>query len=207
MTKKTLLSSLLSLVLVLGLASAAFAVPYWGHADDTTTWDSTHTFNYTYDSTYALKYLSGATYTQPAVPAGVPTGSLSTYVHGTFNVTLQGTWTATDTLTATLYKDGVATSSTVTALGVNSLGENYVSLYYDLYATYTAGSSYYVVAQSLTDSASKTWKLTSSSFSFDGGDYTGVTGNTATPLPAAVWILGSGLLGVMGFKRSRKNAA
>ena len=31
--------------------------------------------------------------------------------------------------------------------------------------------------------------------------------STPTPVPGAVWLLGSGLLGLMGFKRARKNAA
>ncbi|MBU1041661.1 MAG: hypothetical protein KKF77_11240 [Proteobacteria bacterium] len=31
--------------------------------------------------------------------------------------------------------------------------------------------------------------------------------STPTPVPGAVWMLGSGLLGLMGFKRARKNAA
>lgn len=30
---------------------------------------------------------------------------------------------------------------------------------------------------------------------------------TPTPIPAAVWLLGSGLAGLMGYKRTRKNAA
>lgn len=38
----------------------------------------------------------------------------------------------------------------------------------------------------------ETWKLNSAS---------------VTPIPGAVWLLGSGLMGLMGFKRSRKNAA
>lgn len=40
----------------------------------------------------------------------------------------------------------------------------------------------------------ETWKFTSADLK-------------PTPLPGAVWLLGSGLLGFMGFKRSRKNAA
>jgi len=199
MNKKTLLSTLLGLVLVLGLATGALATPYWGYTDD-----ATPPAGILYDASLLTTVYSG-TYSYNTGSVLATDTKSHNYVHGTFNVRLLDTWTSADTFTVALFQVGVTDAlKTLTLSGTNSLGESYDRMYFDLYGAYTNGASYYMVA---TSSSGGTWRLTSDSFSFDSADLSNAYGTTATPVPAAVWMLGSGLLGVLGFKRSRKNAA
>ncbi|MGE4504261.1 MAG: hypothetical protein AB7D51_02860 [Desulfovibrionaceae bacterium] len=37
-------------------------------------------------------------------------------------------------------------------------------------------------------------------------DGSSATGTSATPIPGAAWLLGSGLMGLMGLRRARRNS-
>lgn len=202
MTKRTLLTALLGMALVLGLASAGFATPinpFWGYSDKPL--DAYHTVDPTLLTTF---YGTGVTYSTPQVLA--PLGATSTQIHGTMNLVLSPGWSLTDTVTVSLYSTAGGLLTSLGSSGFHTeTGLSYKALYFDLYGAYVSGAQYYMTVLSSAGSNDQ-WRLSSDSFSFETGGLNRVTGRD-TPLPAAVWLLGSGLLGLMGFKTARKNAA
>lgn len=208
--RKALLTSLLGFVMVLGLASAAFALyedPFWAYSEKAIAGKPYFIVD---PSMYTTYYNSGVTYSSLSAPAQVaaPTGAGSTQVHATFNVILKGdAWTSNDTLTVQLWNQNTNTMlKSLVTTGINPLtGNPYSAIYFDLYGTYTGGDYYYITA--LSNTANGPYRVTAESLSLEtsGVDAIRGTDRTAVPLPAAVWILGSGLLGVAGFKRRMRN--
>lgn len=187
MTKRALLTSFIGMVLVLGLTTNSFAAWYSTSVDSP---------DYTNGQTWNSVAINVPT-PNPAVP-----GSTSPYLRATFNAMSNGMWnqgstpetltfqvwlnggTLLDTVVVTPYHPGAAGSGTA----VN------IEKYYD----YAAGV-YTFTAFSGTENTGEIWRETSYSLSS--------ASTNPTPLPAAVWMLGSGLLGITGFKRFRKNTS
>jgi len=180
MTKRALLTALLGLVLVLGLTTSSFAAWYI---------DSGSATNYTSGSTW-----SSGTFNVPVPDSMVP-GSTSPYLRLNFNLAVDGTWTGSESITLNVIKDG----SVIDTIVVNPLhpvaGGSSTAEYVKEWITY--GSGVYELQAVSSAGTGDLWHLTSASFSS--------TSTNPTPLPAAVWMLGSGLLGIAGFKRFRKN--
>lgn len=181
---KSLLKITATLILVLGLATSASAA-YWS---DTTGTGST---------------LYSGTSTPAAFPisiAGVHDyswSSPSTDLHFTFHILTGGGWVdGHDFVTVTL--SNVGSGGTFTQSWTLNSANLDVDAYLSYGAQFYTDRTFTVSVASLADSTGATaWKWTGGSLSSE----------TTTPVPAAVWLLGSGVLGVMGFKRSRKNAA
>lgn len=205
MTKRTLLTALLSLTLVLGLAASGFATtvdPYWGTSDK---YISPY---FTVDTSLTTQfYNTGVSAGTPSILA--PLGSTSPQIHGTFNIVLSSGWTLSDTITVSLYSSTAGLLTSLTSSGFDTATNlSYKALYFDLYGQYTSGSSYYLLATSNAGSTD-TWRISSDSFSFETNGVNSVTGrdqSAPVPLPAAVWLLGTGLLGLTGYRRVRNRS-
>jgi hypothetical protein len=70
-----------------------------------------------------------------------------------------------------------------------------------------AVSSFYAVANSSATSSGKAFVFNLGTVSLSAAGLLTITGNSAVPLPAAVWLFGSGLLGFFGIGRRRTLAA
>ncbi|MBU1228496.1 MAG: VPLPA-CTERM sorting domain-containing protein [Proteobacteria bacterium] len=195
--KKSLLATLLSAALVVAFAASALATPIWtattGVGTEFTkaagTWNSgpvtigeaNTTFNFDFNVVGSWDGMSDPNTRLVDGPGG------------------KATW---DWLTINVYKDGGLLSSFVyddldnggntfdpRKAGPNVHYESLLALS-GVYAFEAIGH----MTMGGDNLEAETWILNSANV-------------TPTPLPAAVWLLGSGLLGLVGVKRSRKTAA
>lgn len=207
MKKRTLLTTCLSFALVLALATSGFATPVWTSSVAPTLyeWDGGWTPKTPGPSVRDYPVFNDSTGTAIA-------GGTGTMLY-TMNLTLNGSWDSKNDLSnpkasewdyfhvqirngSTLVKD-VTFNHFDNADGLTSLPQTVtIELPYDAGVYYfkawgevTAGSD----AVKAGEDPNERWTFESANL-------------TPTPLPAAVWMLGSGLLGIMGFKRARKNA-
>ena len=192
MTKRALLASFFGMVLVLGLTTSSFAAWY----------QTSNPADPNYAALPGSPFSSGVTWSSIDISVPVPDssvpGSTSPYLKLTFNFLAEGAWNAAagDNLTFTLLKDGAAIDTIVFNSITRSAGGAGTSMSLTNYYDYGSGI-YNLVAMATTVGAG-TWELTSASLS----------STSNTPLPAAVWLLGSGLVGFMGYRsRTRKNVA
>lgn len=182
MTKKTLLSTALGLVLVLCLAGAGQASTWTGDG----TW-----------------YPKGSTWTGTADISSSGSYTVS------FDIVAQGTWdalgnpytkpTTLDTLSLQVYK-GTTLVATYSFQNIDIAGKaTDVPL--------PTKDVHLETLVNLADAGTYTFKLvTNVTASDESWQFT--SGNVnPTPLPAAVWLLGSGVVGLVGLRRARKNAA
>lgn len=192
MTKRALLASFFGLVLVLGLTTSSFAAWY----------QTSNPADPNYAALPGSPFSSGVVWNSGGITVPVPDpavpGSTSPYLKVTFNFLAEGAWSAAagDNLTFAVLKDGVAIDTIVFNSITRTAGGAGTPM--SLTEYYAYGSGIYNLVAMSTNVGGGTWELTSTSLS----------STSQTPLPAAVWLLGSGLVGFMGYRsRSRKNAA
>lgn len=192
MNRHIRLSIMLNMVLVLCLAGSAFATTIWTAPASSTE--------------YTMK--AGTWVSDPVV---VASASGLSNLQFNFDYVAKGSWdgaldknttSATmDSMTINVYKDGALYQSYVNNAVDNvdlrpvSLATQNVHLEYLL--PNVSGSYIFEAIGGMT-ARDETWLLTGAEFA----------GNSApTPLPAAVWALGSGLIALVGYKRLRANAS
>jgi len=203
----------LSFILVLAFAASAFA----------TTWVASGPY-YASGTGVAVangEYLTKSTtaWEQSATIVGGSTLDLSLLLHGSWDSKYDTTNTNSkewDYFAVNIYSDAAQTNlvgsyrSDVNALESmmfdNANGKKDGAIYnlpvnISINLPFTDGVYYFKAwgevtkgGTSATDNTVEYWSLVSANV-------------TPTPLPAAVWMLGSGLLGFMGFKRTRKTIA
>ena len=201
MKTRTLLATCLSFILVLAFAASAFATPIWtaSDADIATvytktagTWSSGPVTVGTANSMFNFDFNVVGSWDGKSDP-------------NTRLVDVPGVGKATwDWLTVNVYKDGVLVTTQLyddidnggNVAGGPIAGPN---IHYETLLALTGVYTFEAIGHMTVDSPDKpleveTWRLNAANV-------------TPTPLPAAVWMLGSGLLGFMGFKSSRKNNA
>lgn len=200
MKTRTLFATCLSFILVLAFAASAFATPIWtASAADIAkeytktdgTWSSGPVSVTSADSMFNFDFNVVGSWDGKSDP-------------NTRLVDVPGEGKATwDWLTINVYKDGVLqTALSTTFDDIDNGGNSFdprkagANIHYETLLALTGVYTFEAIGHMTMDSGleAETWKLNSANV-------------TPTPLPAAVWMLGSGLLGFMGFKRTRKNNA
>lgn len=192
MTKRTLLTALLSTILVLGLVTSGSAA----------VWTATTGVGTEYTKT-AGTWNSGA----------VSVSDTNTLFSFDFNVV--GSWDGKsdprtrltdvagegkatwDWLTINVYKDG-ALYSTYTYDDIDNNGNSFdprlagANIHYESLLALSGTYVFEAIGHMTMDNGleAETWVLNGANV-------------TVTPIPAAVWLLGSGLLGITGFRRIR----
>lgn len=187
MTKRALIRAAMGMILVLGLATSGLA----------STWSVT--------GDPSVQTGPGSTWSQD-----VTLSASSTPYDMVFNVLLQGTWDGsldTNYTTATtldklivsvLQGSAVIATQTFDTMDISIKQAEAGGLNFSLHALVpiTTTGVYTIKVLSGATMPTETWGLASASGA-----------PAATPVPAAVWMLGTGLLGLMGYKRARRNAA
>jgi len=198
MTKRTLLTSLLSLVLVLAFAASGSAAIWTAtsgvgteYTKTSNTWssgavtigDSNTVFNLDFNVVGSWDGKSDSLTRLTDTTAGKATWDWLTV--NIYTVASDGT----KTLYSTYKYDDIDNGGNTTPRIVGSV------IHYEALLANAGTYAFEVIGHMTMDSGNEaeTWVLDSASV-------------TTTPLPAAVWLLGGGLLGLTGFRRFRNNA-
>jgi len=182
MTKRTLLSAILGMILVLSLASVGSA----------STW--------TTDGTW---YEKGSTWTGTAdLTAGSNTLSFDILAKGTwdgFSNTQADKMFTVDNLTVQVLKGStVVATFNYNEIDISGLATDnplpQMAVHLENLLTVAESGTYTFKIISGVTASDESWQFTSGNVS-------------PTPLPAAVWMLGSGVLGLVGLRRKAKSSA
>lgn len=193
--KRVLLSSCLALALVLGLAATGFA----------TVWTATDGVGTTYVKPTSLTPDSNAWSSGPVDVSVAALSGLSD-LRFVFDYVAVGSW---DSVAGTkpdkqftvdrFFVDIIAPDQTYRFESIvdQNLPADISNIHLEYLLPKISGTYVFKAIGEMTATDEK-WILSGATLSGS---------STPTPLPGAVWMLGSGLLGLMGFKRVRKNAA
>ncbi|MDP3427857.1 MAG: hypothetical protein Q8S17_10845 [Humidesulfovibrio sp.] len=193
--KRTLSAACLSLVLLLAFAASGFA----------SVWTASDGVGTTYVKPTSLTPGSNAWSSGPVEVSAAALAGLSDLVF-TFDYIALGSWDSVagtkvdkqftvDKFFVSIF-NGVDTFTYESIIDQNE-PTDMQAVHLEYLLPKIAGTYVFQAIGQMTATDEK-WELTGATLG---------SSSTPTPIPGAVWLLGSGLLGIMGFKRARKNAA